>query len=130
MKKFLFALLAMTLVSQAYSQSDDETIVVIRVLEDIKPEKVTNRSVASSPVECRYHMLTNLLELSFQSNLGAVYVTLENMTSGEVSDYSGNSSVGMMMPVSSNSCYAMTITTECGRSFRASFLTGDASDGE
>lgn len=39
MKKFLFALLAMTLVSQAYSQSDDETIVVIRVLEDIKPEK-------------------------------------------------------------------------------------------
>ena len=128
MKKILFALLALSFVSQGYSQNGDDKIVVIRVLEDIKPETVSNRSVASSPIECRYNMLTNMLELSFKSNLGAVYVTLENLTSGEISDYSGNSTNGIMtMFVSSNSCYTMSITTECGRSFRASFLTGDVS---
>ncbi len=129
MKKILLALSALALASQVYSQ--DNTIVVIRIFEDIIPETRTNRSVALSPIECRYHTLMGTLELSFLSDLGSVTVTLDNLTTGETCDYSGNSAVGMMtMPVTPNSCYTMSIITESGRSFRASFLTGDSTDGD
>ena len=116
----------MTFVGQAHSQNNDNTIVVIRVVEDIVPENRTNRSIALSPVECRYIVFTNMLELTFRSNLGAVYVTLDNLSTGESYDYSGNSVSGMVIPVTSDSCYTMTITTESGRVFHASFLTGNA----
>ena len=36
----------------------------------------------------------------------------------------------LMMPVSSNSCYTMNITTESGRVFTTSFLTGDVYEDE
>lgn len=129
MKKILFALSMLTLASQVYSQ--DNTVVVIRIFEDIVPETRTNRSMALSPIECRYHTLMGTLELSFLSNLGSVTVILDNLTTGETCDYSGNSAVGMMtMPVASNSCYTMSIITESGRSFRASFLTSDVYEDE
>ena len=109
----LLALSALALESPM-SNSEDNTIVVIRIFEDIIPETRTNRSAALSPIECHYHVMTGILELSFRSNLGAA-----------------SSNAGMMtMPVESNSCYTMSIVTESGRSFRASFLTGDSVDDE
>ena len=129
MRKILLGLSALIIVGQTHSQNNDNTIVVIRVIEDIVPETRTNRSVALSPVECRYYVFTGMLELTFRSNLGAVYVTLDNLSTGETCDYSGNSVSGLAIPVSSDSCYTMTITTESGRVFHASFLTGNA-DGE
>ncbi len=125
MKKILITLLSLTVVGQMYSQNEND-IVVIRVLEDSKPTTRTNRSVALCPVECRYHMMTSTLELSFRSDLGWACVTLDNLTTGEANEYSSNGTAGIMtMPVASNSCYTMSITTESGRSFKASFLTGD-----
>lgn len=132
MKKILLALFAMTLVSQVCSQGSvmgkpaDDTVVVIIVLENTKPSSPTNRSAASNPIECFYHTTTNTLELVFKSRLGNVVVSLDNLTTGETNEYAGNSSYGMMtMPVTPNSCYAMNIATESGRTFRASFITGD-----
>lgn len=133
MRKVLFALLALTFISQTYSpcKSKDETLVVLIVLENTKPSSSTNRSLAQCPIDGYYHTLTNMVELSFKSNLGNVFVTLDNMTTGETYEYSDSSAAGvMMMPVSSNSCYTMNITTESGRVFTTSFLTGDVYEDE
>lgn len=130
MKKVLFALFALAFVNPGYSQNDDkDTTVVIPVLEDIQPDTKMNRSAALSPIECRYYTLTASLELSFRSSLGNVYVTLDNLTTGETYDRTCDSSSGMMvMTVSPNSCYIMHITTDAGRIFRASFITSDIND--
>lgn len=130
MRKVLSALFALAFVSPAYSQNDDKnTTVVIPVLEDIQPDTKMNRSAALSPIECRYYIMTGTLELSFRSRLGNVYVTLENLTTGETYDRTCDSSLSMMvMAVSPNSCYTMSVTTDTGRVFRASFVTSDIDD--
>lgn len=96
MRKVLFALLALTFISQTYSpcKSKDETLVVLIVLENTKPSSSTNRSLAQCPIDGYYHTLTNMVELSFKSNLGNVFVTLDNMTAGETYEYSGSSAAG------------------------------------
>ena len=131
MKSMILSALSALALESPMSNSEDNTIVVIRIFEDIIPETRTNRSAALSPIECHYHVMTGILELSFRSNLGAATVTLDNLTTGETSGYTGSSNAGMMtMPVESNSCYTMSIVTESGRSFRASFLTGASVDDE
>lgn len=124
MSILLFPLLALTVATPCHSQSNDDTIIVIRVLEDSKPATKTNRSSSICPVECSYYTLTDMVELSFSQNLGRVYVSLDNLSSGETNDYSCDSSLGLLrMPVTPDACYAMSITTESGRSFNASFVT-------
>ena len=82
MKKILLTLFALTVFGQMYSQNEND-IVVIRVLEDTKPTTRTNRSVALCPVECLYHTMTSMLELTFQPGLGEADVTLDNLSTGE-----------------------------------------------
>lgn len=129
MRKILAALLALTLVSQVYlhSKSDDyEPLIVFIVLESTKPASSTNRAPAVCPVEGCYNTITNMVELSFSSDLGKVYATLENLMTGEITDHSGDSAIGaMMFPASQNSIYNLNIVTESGRSFKSSFVTGN-----
>lgn len=132
MKKVLLALTALTLLSQVYLQSKSksyEDLIVLIVLESTKPSSSTNRAPALCPVDGYYHKLTSMVELSFKQDLGTVYVTLDNLTTGETYDYSGSSAAGtMMMPTMSNSCYTMNITTESGRVFKSSFATYGVDD--
>ncbi len=128
MKKILLTLFALTVFGQMYSQNEND-IVVIRVLEDTKPTTRTNRSVALCPVECLYHTMTSMLELTFQPGLGEADVTLDNLSTGETGSYFGNNGMAVMtITVSPNSCYTMSIVTESGRTFKASFLTGDSEE--
>lgn len=132
MKKVLLALSALTLLSQVYLQSKSksyEDLIVLIVLESTKPSSSTNRAPALCPVDGYYHTLTSMVELSFKQDLGTVYVTLDNLTTGETCDHSGNSATGaMMMSAVPNSCYTMSITTESGRVFKSSFVTSDVND--
>lgn len=128
MKKIFLTLFALTVFGQMYSQNENDT-VVIRVLEDTKPTTRTNRSVALCPVECLYHTMTSMLELTFQPGLGGADVTLDNLSTGETGSYFGNNGVAVMtISVTPNSCYTMSIVTESGRTFKASFLTGDSEE--
>lgn len=80
-------------------------------------------------LEGYYYSMTESVELSFLSNLGAVVVLLENITDGDVRDYVGNSSSGrMMFSVAPNSVYRMTISTENGRTYYAVFSTESGND--
>lgn len=129
MSNLLFPLLALAVVSPVDSKSNGDDTVIIIVLEDSKPATKTNRSSSLCPVECRYFTLTDMLELSFLSNLGHVLVTLDDMTAGETTTYSGNSASGMMVvPVAPSTCYTMSIVTDSGRTFRASFVTAGSAD--
>lgn len=126
MRKILLVLFALMSVNLMYSQdkTTDDEVVIIYVLENTKPSGPTNRSAALSPVECSYHTMTSVLELSFRQNLGKAYVTLDNLSSGETLYYSCDSSFGLLrMPVDPDSRYALYITTESGRGFHASFVT-------
>lgn len=128
MRRFLSALLALALVSQICLQSksgSDEPLIILSILESTKPSSSTNRAPALCPVDGCYNTVTGMVELSFTSDLGKVYATLENLMTGEFSDYSGDSSVGLMMfPASRNSFYKLSVATESGRSFTSSFITG------
>lgn len=129
MKRFLLVLLTLAMFCPVFADEkkkteEDTTVRFVYVLENSKPSSSTNRAPAKCPVECYYYTLADAVELSFAQDLGKVYVSLENQTSGEVRDYSCDSAFGLLrMPVSQNSCYILGITTESGRSFRASFLT-------
>lgn len=129
MRKILAALLALTLVSQVYLHSKCDTyepLIVLIVIESSKPSSSTNRAPALCPVDGCYNTVTRMVELSFLSDLGKVYVTLENLTTGETSECSGDSATGaMVFPASLNSSYRLSIATESGRSFTSSFLTGN-----
>lgn len=128
MRRFLFALLALTFVSQVCLQSksaSDDPLIVLSILESTKPSSSTNRAPALCPVDGCYNTVTKMVELSFLSDLGKVYAMLENLTTGETCDYSGDSAIGaMMFPASQNSSYKLSLVTESGRSFTSSFLTG------
>jgi len=72
-----------------------------------------------------------MLELTFQPGLGEADVTLDNLSTGETGSYFGNNGLAMAVmtiTVSPNSCYTMSIVTESGRTFKASFLTGDSEE--
>lgn len=129
MRKILAALLALTLVSQVYLHSKCDTyepLIVFIVIESSKPSSSTNRAPALCPVDGCYNTVTRMVELSFLSDLGKVYVTLENLTTGETSECSGDSATGaMVFPASLDSSYRLSIATESGRSFTSSFLTGN-----
>lgn len=126
MRKILLVLFALMSANLMYSQdkTNDEEVIVIYVLENTKPTRPTNRAPALSPVECSYYTMASTVELSFRLDLGKVYVTLENLSSGETSYYSCDSAFGLLrMPVAPDSRYALYITTESGRGFHASFVT-------
>lgn len=74
MRKVLFALLALTFISQTYSpcKSKDETLVVLIVLENTKPSSSTNRSLAQCPIDGYYHTLTNMVDLKDSSDRKSV----------------------------------------------------------
>lgn len=106
-----------------YSQSEEVKIVVI---ENTNQKTHPNRVPAKSQVRCCYYSFTNSLELSFLSNLGTVTVSLENLNTGEMKEYVGTSSTGVMMiPVVPNSAYRMNIVTESGRDYIAQFFAGE-----
>ena len=114
----------MTFNCPLYSRGDE--VVRIEVIENTSQEKHTNRAPAKILIESYYHPLLKSLELSFLSNLGAVTVSLENLTTGEIQEYAGNSSIGaMVIPVVSNSEYRMDIVIENGRSYFAQFFAGE-----
>ncbi len=93
-------------------------------MEIKKPAPKGNHAPAKIQVECFYYSFSNSLELSFLSNLGAVAVSLENQTTGEIQEYVGNSTSGrMLIPVGSGSAYRMDIVTENGHNYYAVFFT-------
>ncbi len=56
--------------------------------------------------------------------MGSVDVLLENLSSGEIQDYSGDSVINhMVIPVEANTAYRMEITTEYGHNYYADFFT-------
>ena len=107
-----------------YSQNED--IIPIIVKEQTTQGTRGNHAPAKVQVECFYYSFTNSLELSFLSNLGTVTVSLENLNTGEMKEYVGTSSTGVMMiPVVPNSAYRMNIVTESGRDYIAQFFAGE-----
>lgn len=103
---------------------DDGPVVVIVKDKQTTGHTQTNRAPVKVLVECFYYPSVDNLELSFLSDLGTVDVTLENQTSGEIQDYAGDSSIGLMViPVSPNTAYRMDITTKNGRCYYALFRT-------
>lgn len=128
MKKILLALFVLLAVSPMYSQNENDIVIII-VYEDSKPTTRTNRSATVRPIECFYHTMTSMVELSFRSDLGEASVILDNLTTGESHEYSSNGTAAVMtMPVIPNSCYTMDIVTGSGRTFKASFLTSDSEE--
>ena len=125
MRKILLILsLALLICCPMHSRGED--LKVIAVVEKQKPNTMTNRAPAKVQVECFYYTFTSSLELSFLSNLGTVTVSLENQTTGEIHDYVGTSSTGVMIiPVVPNSAYRMDIVTENGMCYFAQFFTGE-----
>lgn len=105
---------------------DDGPVVVIVKDKQTTGHTQTNRAPVKVLVECFYYPSVDNLKLSFLSDLGTVDVTLENQTSGEIQDYAGDSSIGLMViPVSPNTAYRMDITTKSGRGYYALFRTED-----
>lgn len=114
------------LLGKICGNNDDGPVVVIVKDKQTTGHTQTNRVPVKVQVECFYYPSVDDLELSFLSDLGTVNVTLENQTSGEIQDYAGDSSIGLMViPVSPNSAYRMDITTENGRGYYALFRTED-----
>ena len=109
--------------------NDDGPVVVIVKDKQTTGHTQTNRTCARILIQCYYYPFTSNIELSFLSNLGTVNVLMENQTTGEVQDYAGTSSSGVMLiPVVSNSAYRMDITTENGHGYYAVFFTDGESD--
>lgn len=110
-------------------RNDDGPVVVIVKEKQTTGHTQTNRTSAKVLIECYYYPFTNNIELSFLSNLGTVSVFLENQTTGELQEYAGTSSSGVMViPVVPNSAYRMDITTENGHNYYAVFFTDNDSD--
>lgn len=108
---------------------DNGPVVVIIKDKQTTGNTQTNRTSARAQIECCYYPFTNNIELSFLSNLGTVSVSLENQTTGEVQEYAGTSSAGVMIvPAAPNSAYRMDITTENGHNYYAVFFTDEESD--
>lgn len=104
-------------------------ILLLDKFDKVADNKKANHAPAKTLIEGYYYSMTRSVELSFLSNLGAVTVLLENITDGDIQDYVGNSSNGrMMFPVVPNAAYRMTITTENGRTYYASFFTESEND--
>lgn len=123
MRKVILLLLALLTVGPTV-HSQNEDIKPISVMEIKKPAPKGNHAPAKIQVECFYYSFSNSLELSFLSNLGAVAVSLENQTTGEIQEYVGNSTSGrMLIPVGSGSAYRMDIVTENGHNYYAVFFT-------
>lgn len=112
------------------SINDDESIAIsIKEKPSSSGNPRANHAPARTLIEGYYYSMTESVELSFLSNLGAVVVLLENITDGDVRDYVGNSSSGrMMFSVAPNSVYRMTISTENGRTYYAVFSTESGND--
>lgn len=123
-KSLLLLLLLLTFNCSLFSQNDE--VIRIIVIDKIENNTKANHAPAKPQIECFYYPVTHSLELSFLSNLGLAYISLENQVTGEICDYSGNTSTGIMMiPVEANTAYRMEITTENGRDYYAVFFTCD-----
>lgn len=104
----------------AFSQGENEEVIIINVLEKNPTPSKNNRAPARPQIECYYYPSSSSLELSFLSNLGIVTVLLENLTTGEIQDYVCDSSTGRkIITVRSDNAYRMDITTGGGRSYYA-----------
>lgn len=123
-KSLLLFLLLLTFNLSLFSQNDE--VIKIRLIDKTENNSKVNHAPAKVLVECYYYPVIHSLELSFLSNLGLAYISLENQITGEMCDYSGNTSTGrMMIPVEANAVYRMEITTENGRDYYAVFFTCD-----
>ncbi len=123
-KVILLLLVLLTAGNVVYSQNED--IIPIIVKEQTTQGTRGNHAPAKVQVECFYYPFANSLELSFLSNLGTVTVSLENLNTGEMKEYVGTSSTGVMMiPVVPNYAYRMNIVTESGRDYIAQFFAGE-----
>lgn len=127
MKRILTSLMAVLLMSQTVSSFAEEAIIIIISEGPATSEgnKHVNRAPAKPQIEGYYYPFTNSLELVFASNFGVAMVSLENLITGEIQEFAGNTSAGrMMVPVMSNSAYKVEISTDSGRTFYATFFTG------
>ncbi len=105
--------------------NDNGPVAVIVKDKQTTRHSQTNRTPAKLPIECYYYPFTISVELSFLSVLGSAAVSLENLTTGEVRDYAGNSALGrVVMPVEVDCAYRMDIATGNGCSYYADFLVG------
>lgn len=85
MRKFFILLITLfAFCCSAFSQSDDEDVIIINVTEKIVAPPKTNHAPARPQIECYYYPSSNSVELSFLSNLGMVTVVLENLTTGKI----------------------------------------------
>ena len=123
MRKVILILLSLLTANFVmYSQNEDIKPIVVK--EKTTQGTKENHAPAKVQVECFYYSYTNSLELSFLSNLGTVYVVLENQTTGELQNYVGNSASGrMVIPIEPDTAYRMDITTENGHNYYAVFFT-------
>ena len=121
-KSLLLLLLLLTFNCSLFSQNDE--VIKIRLIDKTENNSKANHAPAKVLVECYYYPIMHSLELSFLSNLGSANISLENQATGEVCDYSGNTSVGrMVIPVETNTAYRMEVTTENGRDYYTVFFT-------
>ncbi len=122
MRKVILLLALLTVGTAVHSQNEDIKPIIVK--EKTTPVTKGNLAPARVQVECFYYSFTNSLELSFLANLGTLTVSLENLTTGEIQDYVGDSSSGrMLIPVGSDSAYRMDIVTENGHNYYAVFFT-------
>lgn len=126
MRKFFMLLIAsFALFCPAFSQGENEEVIIINVLEKNPTPSKNNRVPARPQIECYYYPSSNSVDLSFLSNIGTVCVALENLATGDVRDYVSDSSTGrMILLVASGVSYRMDITTGNGRNYYAVFFTG------
>ena len=126
MRRTLSALIiAVTLCCPTLADNGDDGPVKINITEAVPSTGGKgNHAPAKKVVECDYYRLLSNIELTFLANLGKVSVTLDNQKTGELQNYSGDSSFGKMnFTVMPDSYYIMDISTESGRSFKAIFFT-------
>lgn len=126
MKRILSALvIALTLWCPMLANNGDDEPVKIIVTETVPSTgEKGNHAPVRKAVECDYYPIMSSIELTFLANLGKVSIILDNQKTGELQNYSGDSSFGkMIFTVMPDSYYIMDIYTERGRSFKAIFLT-------
>jgi hypothetical protein len=123
MRRYLLLLSFMMIFNCSLFSQNDETLR-IRVIDKIENNSKAAHAPAKTPVECYYYPTRFSLELSFLVNMGSVDVLLENLSSGEIQDYSSDSVINrMVIPVEANTAYRMEITTEYGHNYYADFFT-------